>query len=68
LTERIQAKKRKLPKSFSVKPWLTLRLRAVANVVMDAKLSVIDDLITFLESKIEVDDDLKGILRISSLT
>jgi hypothetical protein len=28
---------------------------------MDAKLSVIDDLITFLESKIEVDDDLKGI-------
>jgi hypothetical protein len=35
--------------------------KAVANVVMDAKLSVIDDLITFLESKIEVDDDLKGI-------
>jgi hypothetical protein len=35
--------------------------KAVANVVMDAKLSVIDDLITFLESKIEVDDDLKEI-------
>jgi cobalamin biosynthesis protein CobT len=34
--------------------------KAVANVVMDAKLSVIDDLITFLESKIDVDDDLKG--------
>jgi hypothetical protein len=34
--------------------------KAVANVVMDAKLSVIDDLITFLENKIEVDDDLKG--------
>ena len=35
--------------------------KAVANVVMEAKLSVIDDLITFLEAKIEVDDDLKGI-------
>jgi hypothetical protein len=34
--------------------------KAVANVVMDAKLSLIDDLITFLETKIEVDDDLKG--------
>jgi hypothetical protein len=42
--------------------------KAVTNVVMDAKLSVIDDLITFFESKIEVDDDLKGIFEISSLT
>jgi hypothetical protein len=40
-------------------------LKAVATVVMDAKLSVIDDLITFAESG-EVDDDLKRNLEISS--
>jgi len=34
--------------------------KAVANVVMEAKLSVIDDLIIYLEAKIEVDDDLKA--------
>jgi len=34
--------------------------KAVAGVVMDAKLSVVDDLIAYLESKIEVDDDLRG--------
>ena len=34
--------------------------KAVANVVMEAKFSAIDDLIIFLEAKIEVDEDLKA--------
>ena len=34
--------------------------KAVANVVMDAKMSVVDDLVAYLESKIEVDDDLRA--------
>jgi hypothetical protein len=32
---------------------------AVAKVVMDAKLKVFDDLVTFLDAKIEIDDELK---------
>lgn len=39
----------------------TIVNQAVARVVMDAKLGVIDDIVTYLETKIEVDDDLKGI-------
>lgn len=35
-------------------------LMAIAKVVMDAKLIVVDELIVFLESKIEIDDDLKA--------
>jgi hypothetical protein len=34
--------------------------KAVAGVVMDAKLAVVDDLVQYLESKIEVDDDLRA--------
>ena len=34
--------------------------KAVAGVVMDAKLAVVDDLVAYLESKIEVDDDLRA--------
>jgi len=34
--------------------------KAVAALVMEAKLSVVDDLVTFLEAKIEVDGDLKA--------
>ena len=34
--------------------------KAVAGVVMDAKLAVVDELIHYLESKIEVDDDLRA--------
>ena len=34
--------------------------KAVANVVMDAKMAVVDDLVAYLESKIEVDDDLRA--------
>lgn len=32
---------------------------AVAKVVMDAKLKVFDDLVAFLDTKIEIDDELK---------
>jgi hypothetical protein len=39
----------------------TIVNQAVAKVVMEAKLSVIDDIVTYLETKIEVDDDLKSI-------
>jgi hypothetical protein len=35
---------------------------AVAKVVMDAKLKVFDDLVTFLDTKIEIDDELKAAL------
>jgi hypothetical protein len=34
--------------------------KAVAGVVMEAKMSVVDDLVQYLESKIEVDDDLRA--------
>jgi len=34
--------------------------KAVAGVVMEAKLAVVDDLVAYLESKIEVDDDLRA--------
>ena len=34
--------------------------KAVAGVVMEAKMAVIDDLVQYLESKIEIDDDLKA--------
>jgi hypothetical protein len=34
--------------------------KAVAGVVMDAKMAVVDDLVAYLESKIEVDDDLRA--------
>lgn len=44
----------KLPMAF------TAVNKAIANVVMEAKLAVVDDLIIYLESKIEVDDDLKA--------
>ena len=35
---------------------------AIAKVVMDAKLKVVEDLAAFLETKIEMDDDMKGFL------
>ena len=34
--------------------------KAVAGVVMDAKMAVVDELVKYLESKIEVDDDLRA--------
>jgi hypothetical protein len=36
-------------------------MSAVAKTVMEAKLKVVDDLVAFLETKIEVDDELKTI-------
>jgi hypothetical protein len=35
--------------------------QALAKVIMDSKLKVVDELITYLASKIELDDDLKNI-------
>jgi hypothetical protein len=39
----------------------TAIVSAVAKTVMEAKLKVVDDLVAFLETKIEVDDELKAI-------
>lgn len=39
----------------------TIINQAVAKVVMDAKLNIVDELITYLGSKIELDDDIKNI-------
>lgn len=39
----------------------TIVNQAVAKVVMESKLSVIDDLVAYLETKIEVDEDLKNV-------
>jgi hypothetical protein len=36
-------------------------LKAVAQTVLDAKVSVVDDLLAFLGTKVEVDDDVKAI-------
>ena len=36
---------------------------AVAKVVMEAKLNVVDEMVAFLETKIEIDEDLKGIFK-----
>ncbi len=36
---------------------------AVAKVVMEAKLNVVDEMVAFLETKIEMDDDLKSIFK-----
>jgi hypothetical protein len=36
-------------------------LKAVAQSVLDAKVSVVDELLAFLGTKVEVDDDLKAI-------
>jgi hypothetical protein len=35
--------------------------QAVAKVMMDAKLNLVDELVTYLGSKIEIDDEIKNI-------
>ena len=35
--------------------------QAVAKVIMDAKLNLVDELVTYLGSKIEIDDEIKNI-------
>jgi len=36
-------------------------LKVVAQTVLDAKLNVVDELLTFLETKVEVDEDVRNI-------